>query len=269
MALTPLQMKQQQLLQMLEVIFQDLEKKGLLPKMEPEERKKLIDKVAGDVFNKVELEDIRELKIVQKALALALMTEFVTSKDPALAARFGHINLFDKDVSLKNHFVLLLTALNALVPDPAKRLTPAAINSQAEKLAVLCKDNPEKSLADNMVALNAVSFLLDLCKAASAKDPLNDTLGALFSRDPRVLGGPARVVGYNPGNLSGIVDQGGDNATSLAFIDVLNKFDGGPDPLGIKNTIRMLLDETDSSVLEDSLKEISAYSAIPKPQGPV
>lgn len=238
-------MEKNELIKALELLLNDMSKKGLIHGLNQASKEQLAQNVAQNIMSvqpDIKREELLDPKF-QKTLAIALISQRLMDTDKSLAPLLDYKKLFqfnkhdlydeksknDAQQELKIVFKMLLTKLN--------ELTPASHKKSDKELDALASLMAKKSLNTYMQKTDQLTMRQSNTMTAMLLEPLLE----LSSR--QLLGG----VSLNPnasaitypvqnviGNLFGIVDQVGGNQNSAAFLDAVNRYDAKDDPLGIE-----------------------------------
>ena len=184
----------------------------------------------------------------QHELTLQLIAGFIKTKVKDF--KFDHTIFstptkeFEKDKEklkerLELNLLNLLTVLNELTPKPENKLKPDQLKFLAKNMANDLSNQTLRytKVSDNKNVLDTFSTFMMMLLSGLTKS-LKNLYGGI---DPRFTGGINTPVLTALGNLMGIVDYNGVQATSEAFIDAQNRFDALPDPFGMENAIRQRL----------------------------
>lgn len=252
-------LKKDELEKVLEIMFNQLQQKRLLPDG-VQNKDELIQKVADKLENtSIDKEDLHKTEI-KNALSVALMSEIVADKNKELELDYTILFKNFRDTpkeevkeEFKHELKKFLMTYNKQFLDD--KLSEKEIDKAVDKIT----DNLSKTENEDSKCL---------AESPQATDLLAETLSAglrnLFGGiDPRFPGSQMSNVTSIVGNMAAIPDQHGANATSNAFIDEQNRFDGKADSLGIENSVRNRLDAL-SDTIEENLSEEGIYSTAPR-----
>jgi len=228
---------------LLEIVVKEMQKQGMLP---PNPQIDLVD--LADNLKKMDLnrERIKDPNFI-KVLKISLVNELVGNHRPEL--KLDPKLLFDRDTpkpelqkKLKEELIKIFKAAQELQKqnglEPKAQFSDQAIEQEAHLLSLKMTEKLDRfeSIADNKDSLKLV-------------DTIGESMRSLFGMNPNTPGEPKIPVLYVIGNLSGIADQSGaNNEISGAFMDAYNSFQGGPDGLGIENTVRNRIDTISNSI---------------------
>lgn len=248
-----------ELRKVLEAIFKVMQKNGMLPsEMSATEKNDILDTATEELGNNCKF-TMNELQTpdVKKRLYLCISAACVQNKDKTLELDFKKIfDRGDVDDNVMKAFlgIMALDKNNKL--EPSKRLTPEKLLEKAEKALEEAMKEYDKD------------FEITLKNNAPKPEPVDYLALALENLyggiDPRIAGGFDHPVFMEHGNVAGIADTSGNNATSTSSLDNQNNFDNKADPLGMKNTVRERMDSL-CNVIEDELTGENALSSAPKP----
>lgn len=284
--------------QILDLILQQLQENGMLPKnISEREKGKIIENVIETLSNyqELSLDDIKKPQ-VKNALCLSLVSEYVGLKNPNHKFEYGM--LFDQNLVLRKDIQSklevgiknLLNELNNTTPTPEGKLQPEIINKMAINIAndltnQYLKQENNDQLLENKSLFKTLGELFTGILCGFADSPLTESLRNLHGGiDPRVTGGVLSPVRYAAGNLAGIVDYVA-TPNDQSFLGKSSGYNpGDPDPLGIENAIHnrississvpanketSLLDDVLNAVYEQvAAKEATTKYTTPRP-GPI
>lgn len=245
-------MEKNELVKTLELMLDDMSKKGLIHGLNQTSKEQLAQTVAQNILSvqpDIKREELLDPKF-QKTLGISLISQRLMDTDKSLAPlldykklfQFNKHDLYDEkskneaQKELKNVFKMLLLKLN--------ELTPASQRKSDKELDALAGLMAKKALNTYMQHADQPTMRQSNTMTSMMLEPLLE----LSSR--QLLGG----VSLNPnasaitypvqnvvGNLFGIVDQVGGNQNSAAFLDAVNRYDAKDDPLGIEEQHKSLL----------------------------
>lgn len=240
----------EQLKKALEVLFNFLEKKQLLPTVSNNKKNDIIDKVFSCITeNNISIDPEKLFdKSMQNTLAHAIISSSITSmieSSPDLLQKMGG-NTFDFDLKylfknqfelendlkknpdeLKNEYKKTLTALNKLEPNPEKRLTEEEIEELAQGLV-------DKQINDLPEALESEKFLQPVDDEAFDEMLTATLINVCGGDDPRMPGIHVALETV-VGNLTGMLDEGASTNRD-AILDIGSRVDDDPDYVGIKTS---------------------------------
>jgi hypothetical protein len=238
-------LSKESLIDLLELLVEDLQKKEMLPELHKDQATALIDTVLDNIFdnNKCNLHqfnfDMRDnapaIKDLMKLFELSLKSEFESNKEinPAakLKLKFDYSKLFSDELTnkdeLKKELENMLEEMNKLAPKP--KFTSKQIENIAEALASSIIREQEK-LATRDQELTAQNRM--------TVDVFAEALCTLFGGvDPR-FGGQARNVNTVLGDFMGLANY--DQGLGVgSYMTKRNRAEPGePDPTGAEaNTI--------------------------------
>lgn len=257
-------LKEAELKRVLEVLFDELKEKKMLPDG-VENKDQLIEKVLEKLQDvEIDKEDLHKSE-TKNALCLSIAAQALSDKNKNF--EFDYKILFKNfrdnapehvQKEYKQELKKFLMEYNKVFLN--NQFTEKEIDKAVENISKIVfnsLDDDAKSLKDTK---NAIDGIADMILSA-----LEMSLKNLFGGiDPHKAGSIVAPVQMIVGNLSGIADQSSTSETSNAFIDEQNRFGGSDsDSLGMKNSIRLRLDKL-SDVLEDALKEEGVLSNAPR-----
>src|SRR3990167_721290 len=200
----------------LSVIFEKLAAEGMIRNATLEEKDTIIDNILDNLekdglIYDLDPNDIRDAT-VQKALAIAVVAEFVQGRNPNF--KFDYTLLFksimdpqqELHAELKPQLIQLLQELNKL--NPSKQLSEKDIHELADFLVTQFteKQEVEQLLAKNTSLIDTLAALFTECLNNSPDEQYTrDLYGGV---DPHVAGGIVQPVVRFVSNLIGAVDLG-------------------------------------------------------------
>lgn len=226
-----------ELIEVLELLFNRMQENGMLPPT-IENKQALIEEVANQIDSNFEIEkQALRNPAIQKSLSLCILSAAIAGKNPNF--KFDYVSLFQEKNNpdemkkeLTAQLVILFTEANKL--NPKNQFTPKAILALAEVVALELTNQFMKEDQHCPAENNDIVDVL----AETFTSSLRSLFGGI---DPRVAGGQIMPVLTIIGNLTGIVNLSSGHATSNAFMDEQNRFNGHADPLGIENSVRIRL----------------------------
>src|SRR3990167_11150574 len=172
-------MDRERLSNALGVIFDKLVAEGMIRNTDDDEKEKIITHGLDNLEKTGLLEDLHQDQIrndhpaVQKALAVALIAEFVQGRNPQF--KFDYTVLFkqvteNSEDELKNdlkpQLVSLFQELNKLNPNPEKQISDKEMDELADFLVTqlaIAQDPKQSLVADNDSLIDTLATLLAEC----------------------------------------------------------------------------------------------------------